>query len=102
VTVLDQRHLDLRLLGGEPGSEAQVPHVWVLVNWKRGKHEGTPKKHPTEQFSRWIFAEVVKDVPCPQAKEGRSEQHPWWQVVYLTGVGYVSTLRYIPTSSVKP
>ena len=30
----------------------------------------TPKKRPTEQFKRWLLAEVVEDVPGPQAKEG--------------------------------
>ena len=43
-----------------------------------------------------MLAEVVEDVPGPQAKEGRSEQHAWWQVVCLTGVDYFSTLGYIP------
>ncbi len=56
----------------------------------------TPKKRPTEHFKRWLLAEVVEDVPGPQAKEGRSEQHSWWQVVCLTGVDYFSTLGYIP------
>jgi hypothetical protein len=51
---------------------------------------------PAERVKRWLLAEVVEDVPGPQAKEGRSEQHPWWQVVCLTGVDYFSTLGYIP------
>jgi hypothetical protein len=45
---------------------------------------------------RWLLAEAVEDVPGPQAKEGRSEQHAWWKVVCLTGVDYSSTLGYIP------
>ena len=56
----------------------------------------TTPKRPTERFKRWLLAEVVEDAPGPQAKEGRSEQHPWWQVVCLTGVDYFSTLGYIP------
>jgi len=56
----------------------------------------TTPKRPTERFKRWLLAEVVEDAPGPQAKEGRSEQHSWWQVVCLTGVDYFSTLGYIP------
>jgi hypothetical protein len=56
----------------------------------------TPKMRPAERVKRWLLAEVVEDVPGPQAKEDRSEQHPWWQVVCLTGVDYFSTLGYIP------
>jgi len=42
-----------------------------------------------------LLAEVVEDVPGPEAKEGQ-QQHPWWQGVCLTGVDYFSTLGYIP------
>jgi hypothetical protein len=28
----------------------------------------TPKKRPAERIKRWLLAEVVEDVPGPQAK----------------------------------
>ena len=57
---------------------------------------GLTKGRTGNGFVRWLLEDVVEDVPGPQAKEGRSEQHSWWQVVCLTGVDYFSTLGYIP------
>jgi hypothetical protein len=38
----------------------------------------------------------IEQVQGPETAESRSEQHPWWQIVCLTGVDYFSTLGYIP------
>ena len=60
------------------------------------RSEASPTKALTGRLKRWLLADVLEDVPGPEAKEGRSEQHSWWQVVCLTGVDYFSTLGYIP------
>ena len=44
-------------------------------------------KRPADRLVRWLLEDVVEDVPGPEAKEGRSEQHPWWQVVLNGCVG---------------
>jgi hypothetical protein len=54
-----------------------------------------PAARPTDGFKGWLLAQRIEEVQGPEAKEGQ-EQHPWWQVVCLTGVDYFSTLAYIP------
>jgi hypothetical protein len=53
------------------------------------------KKKSRSRFSRWLFNEVG-EIEGPHEPEGRHHEHPWWQVMCLTGVDYFSTLGYQP------
>jgi hypothetical protein len=54
-------------------------------------------ERPGGRFKRWLLEGRIEDMKGPEAKEGQTGQHPWWQVVCLTGVDYFSTLGYIPS-----
>ncbi|ACK70038.1 putative amino acid transporter [Gloeothece citriformis PCC 7424] len=47
-----------------------------------------PRKY--RQFIRWLLTQERSD------REKSHQQHPWWQIMCLTGVDYFSTLGYQP------
>src|SRR6266478_7443747 len=53
-------------------------------------------ERPMSPFQRWLLS-GLPEIEGPHEREGAHHQHPWWQVMCLTGVDYFSTLGYQPS-----
>lgn len=55
-----------------------------------------PPTRPSRTVTSWLLKGYSGSQSGPYQREQVSEQHPWWQVMCLTGVDYFSTLGYQP------
>jgi hypothetical protein len=60
------------------------------------KHPQTPKKSVPGVRSWLLDGDAAQEIDGPYEQENADHQHPWWQVMCLTGVDYFSTLGYQP------
>src|SRR6185369_6450592 len=54
------------------------------------------RKNTLRHLTRWFLEDQVERSEGMYTQERHAHQHPWWQVMCLTGVDYFSTLGYQP------
>jgi hypothetical protein len=55
-----------------------------------------PARRPGSRLTRWLLKGQYPERQGPYQQERQAHEHPWWQVMCLTGVDYFSTLGYQP------
>jgi hypothetical protein len=59
-------------------------------------HGSGKARRPGSRLTRWLLKGQYPERQGPYEQERQAHEHPWWQVMCLTGVDYFSTRLTIP------